>query len=207
MGGMVQMEMQITMETMTLTTMVPNQDFSLRKMSTQLLKEENGQSLMEFIMTFAFVIMFVGVFARFALNITNGFIVHYVTYQSSRAFLVHDNNSLEIETTDNAAKAKALEVFESYLPDFPKSQIEVRVPQAGETAKNLFTGVVAKFEQPFALAAMGGDTPLKLVSESFLGRIPTIYYCIERACKAITTISGDGPSDCDGNTTIMDNGC
>ena len=206
MDDLPEVEMQITTEITIPTLTGRNQDSFLRRLNTQS-RKESGQSTIEFVMTFAFVIMFLGVFVRFAINVTNGYIVHYVTFKASRAMLVHDNNSNTESTVDQAAKAVGKEVFEEFLPNFDLNKVELRTPTDignSETSKNVFSGVVATFEQPFALGAMGGDTPLSMVSESFLGRIPPIIYCRNQTCEAVKLIGGP---ECSGNTTLVDNGC
>lgn len=188
------------------------QDSSRLRWNT-LKKDERGQSTIEFVMTFAFVVMFLGVFVRFAINTTNGYIVHYVTYQASRVMLVADNNAASESSTDTASRTVARNMFKSYLPDFPLNKVRISHPTSigeGPDSDNLFSGVRAEFELPFALAAMGGEQPLKLVSESFLGRIPPMGYCRKQVCKAIDIAIGTSDA-CSGeeskNITVVDNGC
>lgn len=168
---------------------------------------ESGQSTIEFIVSFMLVIGFVFFYVKVALNFTNGYLVHYANYMSSRAFMVQETGSNRADGSDTKSKQVAKEVWDSFNVENLLGGIEMNrgefLPGANDNA--LFTGVTVEYEDRFSIFSMVGTTEkLKFLSESFLGREPTIAECVERICEAF---KGLGVSDCNDNTLIMDNGC
>jgi hypothetical protein len=175
-------------------------------MKTEVIKNDEGQSTIEFIVTFIFVISFFLTFFKLALNSTNGFLLHYATFMSSRAYLVSDINSNTAAGGDSAANQVAQKVFKEYqvtafIPVGPTS-VEINAPDTGK--KSVFTGVIARYTDKFTVSKFfGGENNIQYVSESFIGREPTRGECSERVCKAMRDVG----ADCSLHVTFYDNGC
>ena len=60
---------------------------------SKLLKNQKGQSSVEFAISFIMVIGFVFMYVKVALNFTNGYVVHYANFMASRAFMVYEGNN------------------------------------------------------------------------------------------------------------------
>lgn len=175
--------------------------------SPRLSKGEQGQSTIEFLLSFIFAFAFLLIFVKTAINITNGFMVHYATFLASRTYLVWDNNSNTPSTADNAAATMALETFRSIpLPAIFWQGFEyepVFNSPEGPHAK-LFTGVYINFQSRMNLGSViGGNQPLELTSESFLLREPTRAECLQRICYTMGLIG----ANCEVHATLEDNGC
>ena len=95
-----------------------HQDFFCQQENIQETKE-SGQSTIEFLCTFAFVLATIFVFLKIAMNVTNGYLVHYATYMASRAYLVNDNGSNSPSGGDGPALSLAKSVFKEIVPDLP----------------------------------------------------------------------------------------
>ncbi len=167
---------------------------------------ERGQSTIEFLVSFVFVFTLMVIMIRFALSVANGYIVHYATFMASRAYMVYDHNINSPDGADAPAFAHAKTVFDSYqlgnLMGGKPPELKVNHPDFG--GRSVFVGVYADFEQPFAIPKLfGGSAPLKLRSESFLGREPTRATCAERVCRAMQDAGGV----CSKNSTFFDDGC
>lgn len=195
---------QITVGDMTHITKKGILDFLLPQINIQI--NSKGQSTIEFLSTFIFVFGLMFMFIRLALNATNGYLVHYATFMSSRAFLVADINSNQPDGSDGYATQIANNVFASFkVPGYiagAKNKISARTVQDG--GNKLFVGTIYSFEQKLSNSdIIGGKTPMKMTSESFLGREPTRATCVKRICDAMKGVGGD----CGLNTTFFDNGC
>lgn len=167
---------------------------------------EAGQSTVEFLASFIFVFTFMVVLIRFALSAANGYMVHYATFMASRTYMVYDHNTNAPDGADVPAFEQSKQVFKSFhLGNFMggiEPQLKVNHPDFG--GRSAFVGLYANFEQAFSIPKLfGGDAPLKLRSESFLGREPTRATCTERICKAMQEAGGV----CSKNSTYFDNGC
>ena len=177
---------------------------------------EKGQSTMEFIVGFIFVLTFLFTFYKLALGYTNGYLVHYATFMASRAYLVLDDNNDNIASSDNFAESEAIKVFKNtfswqysnfdwtkFLDSIP--DLQVRGPNSDPD--NFFTGVWTEFKQKISIANyFGGNKEVTLRSESFLGREPTRKTCIERICHEFQSVMG-GINCRDPHITVSDNGC
>lgn len=171
-----------------------------------MVKNQEGQSTVEFLASFVFVFTLMVVMIRFALTAANGYMVHYATFMASRSYLVFDHNINAADGADAPAFQQAQTVFNSYqlgnLMGGTPPVLKVNHPEFG--GKSVFVGVYADFEQAFSIPKLfGGSAPLKLRSESFLGREPTRATCTERVCKAMQDAGGV----CSKNSTFFDNGC
>lgn len=167
-------------------------------------KNNSGQSSIEFLTTFIFVFGLLVLFVRFALNATNGFHVHYATYMASRAYLSHEDNGNNVLDSDEDAAREARQVFAEIYPQFPLQNVIIRSPSS--EGLRLFTGVVARFKQKMSFGKLMGNTQdVDFISESFLGREPTINECANRTCQAISSVGGE--PTCKIFATTFDNGC
>lgn len=168
---------------------------------------QEGQSTIEFLMTFTFAFAFLMLFFKTAMNITNGFMVHYATFLASRTYLVWDNNSNTPEGADTAAATQALTTFGSVnlagiFRGFDHTPV-FHTPTGGEA--RIFTGIRVPFKSELNLGAMlGGEQELDLMSESFLLREPPRSECLMRICEAMLEL---GASECKIHMTLADNGC
>ncbi len=169
-------------------------------------KGESGQSLIEFLLSFAFVFGLVLVFLKLSLNYTTGYLVHYATYMASRSFLVVDRNSNTPEGSDSESFNRAKTVFDRYkvdtfITDFDGS-LQANMP--GSVGSPAMVGVWVEYTTNLSGSTLfGGDRELKLRSESFLGKEPTRAECIERICRAFMDLG----ADCTSHVTFADNGC
>ena len=173
-------------------------------------KKEAGQSTIEFLLTFIFVLAFIFSTLKLSFIYTNGYLVHYATFMASRAYLVVDINSNQPEGSDGAAWRRASEVFKRFpLDKFIggyDQNLQVNHPDSGGQGfdRNLYVGVFTDFSHTFGLSpVVGGRKEVRFRSESFLGREPTRAECLERICMALRLVGGN----CENHSTIFDNGC
>jgi hypothetical protein len=170
------------------------------------MKNEKGQSTIEFITTFSAALGFVFLFLRMAINYTNGYMVHHATYMAARAFLVADSESQQKpEGRDQAALKQAQAVFKKYLPEglIAGFDGELKANLPDSTKFYPFVGLYVKFTQPFSMGMIGGKEKLDLRSEAFLGREPSRPDSYAQTCNAVKNLTG--PS-CDVLATLDDNG-
>ena len=177
-------------------------------MDNNKIKNNKGQSTIEFIMTFTVAVGFIFLFLKMALNYTDGFMVHHATFMASRAYLVSDENRDSLDEGDNKAMEKARQVFTKYMPDGLVKGIEAGMlkennPNVSKTKFHAFVGVWIEFYQRFSLGFIGGKESIRFVSESFLGREPTRAEAREQTCSAIMSL---GLTKCDVHVTLEDNG-
>lgn len=170
--------------------------------------DEKGQSAIEFILTFAFGLGIVFLFAIQSLNATKGFLVHYANFMAARTYQVNDLGIDNTQTMMTNAAAEAQTVFASYgLGSFGiNAQFKIIPPNQG---RGIYSGGVAEFSEALsALPFVGGGATANFYSESFLGKEPLRMTCFEQTCAAIT----GSPNGCEGRSdqmdvVIYDNGC
>ncbi|GAB4015300.1 MAG: hypothetical protein Fur0010_14160 [Bdellovibrio sp.] len=170
-------------------------------------KNEKGQSTIEFLISFIFVLGFLFLFLRLSIVYTNGYIVHYATFLASRAYMVAETGSTETSSSDSAAFNKAKEVFNRFnFSSMLGKDIQLKNNPIGTNTMNeLLVGVWAELPEYFMVpGVIGGRRDLLLKSESFLGREPSRAECIERVCKVMGELTG---GDCSSLATLDDNGC
>lgn len=164
-----------------------------------------GQSLIEFLLCFVYMFGIFFVVLKIALNFTSGYLVHYATFMSARAFLVADNNSNTAGGSDGYAARVGREVFENYRINRVLStsgDLSFKTATSGDSLA--YRGAVYVFRQDFSpLSFMGKREEMNMVSESFLGREPTRAECLERICDAFKEIGGN----CELHSTFYDDGC
>lgn len=170
-----------------------------------MIKNNKGQSTIEFIITFTAAVGFIFLFLKMSLNYTNGYMVHHATFFAARSYLVGDTESQQtIEGRDKNAFELATLVFKKNLPEalmvFDGTLTE---NNPGIVKFSVFTGVWTEFTQIFSLGFVGGKDPIKFRSEAFLGREPSRVEVRAQTCAAIRTITLGG---CDVQVTLDDNG-
>ena len=172
-------------------------------------KNKRGQSLAEFILTFGIVCTMLILFVKLAFNYTKGYMIHYANYMASRSYMVQDNNSANPATADQNAKTIAINsVLRRIYNQINISEVKVLSPAIVDN--KVFVGVKTTVEEDFSLSSVvGGGEKIKLVSESFLGREPSISECAQGTCRAVDEISGEGCGSgaSAGFATLWDNGC
>ena len=173
-------------------------------------KDERGQSTIEFLLIFIFILTFIFGALKLSFIYTNGYLVHYATFMASRAYLVVDSNSNQPGGGDYAARRRAEEVFKRFpLNKFIRSydqKLQFHHPDGNgqNYDDNLYVGVYTDFIQRFGLSpSESGQQEVKFRSESFLGREPTRAECVEQICAALKLVGGN----CQNHSTVFDNGC
>jgi hypothetical protein len=173
-----------------------------------LIRNNKGQSTIEFILTFTSAVGFIFLFLKMAMNYTNGYMVHHATFMASRAYLVGDSEAAfsPEASDDNAYSELAKKVFDKNLPaglvqGVSSGQLKYNHP--GQFLP-VFTGVWVEFSQIFSLGFIGGKDPVMFRSESFLGREPTRGEVVTQVCNAISSVSSLG--NCNILATLDDNG-
>ena len=171
------------------------------------LYRREGQSTIEFLVTFPMVILFLFFFMKLSFNFTMGYLAHYATFMSSRTFLVYDDDSTFDTNAENAARG----VFKSILLDrvskkFSGNPTFNSIPDVSGAgnASPVFKGAVFEYQETFSISnLLGGTDKISLVSESFLGREPTRVGCLQRICRSLEQLTGN----CVDLVTLSDNGC
>lgn len=199
------------------------QDFLSQNFLTQKNKsirqmlDQSGQSMIEFILTFAFSIGILFLFISLGLNFTTGYLAHYATFMSARTFAVWENSSNTSASADSRARHEAEQLFDTY--QLSKFQVMV---EDGKVKFNMpdgpkyeYVGAHVKYTRKLsAFGLLGADQKLELVSEAFLGREPTRADCVARICKAMSISVPEldfSDTSCGGAATVEitteDNGC
>ena len=169
-------------------------------MNTQ--KTDQGQSLIEFIMTLSFSLGIVFLFFSIAFNATDGYLAHYATYMASRTYLVVDVNANRANGSDASALSEAQRVFAKYLNP-TKGKFYVNNPDM--ITGFPYIGAGFEFKQKFSFGLIGVKDEMNLNSESYLGREPTRAECAERICHAL--LGAGGACEALVHYTLYDNGC
>jgi hypothetical protein len=171
---------------------------------------EEGQSTVEFILTFAFGVSLILVIFNTAMNYATGYLVHYATFMASRVYLTADNFTGNIGASAPAlagAEQRARDTFNQYkLTVFNIPEANFTVNEAGNTSPGTYltVGAFTTFQLTIdPLGKVSGQKKLDMVSESFLGKEPTRAECATRTCFAITGGTCNRAMD----ITIFDDGC
>lgn len=176
----------------------------------QPIHKEEGQSTIEFLVSLTLVFGFLFSFFKIAIVYTNGYLVHYVVFQSSRAYMVGEANSNAEAGSDADAKRFATEVFGSYqldgiISDF-SSSLDFEEPAThSNPGTNLFIGPRLSYNSNILIPGTAAKIDFELSTESYLGLEPTRAECFKRICDAMATV-GTGAS-CREHSTVSDNGC
>lgn len=171
-----------------------------------ILKDEEGQAAIEFILVFAFALGITFLFIHMALNFTVGYLAHYANFMASRTYLTYDASSNNPSSNFTAARNKAEKTLQQYHLDAFEVPLDTfKVWQTQDNAPNAaFVGTTLNFSKVLSpLKMVGGKEKALFVTESFLGKEPLRITCWERVCNAV------GKSNCDMmmEVTLFDNGC
>lgn len=174
------------------------------------LKQEAGQSTIEFIFAFAFGVSVVLMVFNASLNYATGYLVHYATFMASRTYLVSDRNLGQIGSAPAPSVEDATEVYNRYrldVFDVPASGFAINEQDVAQgPGEYLTVGARTIFEKPIdVLGRVVGAGKLQFVSESFLGKEPTRAQCANRVCFGVTGAECNSTSTYD--VTLYDNGC
>jgi len=187
-------------------------------------KRQSGQSTIEFLLTFMFALAFLFLFVNISVNYSAGYLVHYATFMASRTYMTADTSTAN--GGDQTAKDEALKT----LKRFRVSAVGVPADAVKNCCSNtvdgfyinsafnssvsapLFVGAVSVFKKPLSyFRAIAGDTEIRYVSESFLGKEPVRHECWIRTCQAINLAvlgtTGTCATDDTADITVFDNGC
>ena len=172
-------------------------------------KNEKGQSTIEFLFSFAIALGFVFSFLKISIAYTNGYLVHYVTFLTSRAYMVGERDSKQPNGSDNQAKTDAEAVFNSFniggiIPGFESSPV-FEDPVSNSGTNNLYVGVRTEYEESISIPGTNAKIRFPFISESYLGLEPTRAECRQRICDAMSTVGSGG--GCKMQSTVSDNGC
>ena len=127
----------------------------------KLSKNNKGQSTIEFLSTFTFVIAFFFVFAKIGLNFTHSYLLQYANFMASRAYLVADNKI----PGDSLARSKANQVFQSYnvVNCGPECALKFNSKQ---TTDWFLTGTYLDYKTKFSLMkVLTGDIDMNYLQE------------------------------------------
>jgi hypothetical protein len=197
---------------------IKHDSFHHGPMVSSSLKNNDGQSMIEFLLTLAFAMALIFLFIQLALNSGAAYMAHYATFMSARTFLTWDNNSNEEESAENDAKAEAIRVFDSfnmrkYYLDYVEFGIN-KLSDLSSRGDKLYAGAYFAFKQKLSTFAwIARNKESFMVTEAYLGKEPTRRICLLRTCYSIkyhtdySGISCDNPTGNDLHLTVFDNGC
>lgn len=174
------------------------------------LESEEGQSSIEFLITLSIALGFLFSFFKMAMIYTNGYFVHYVVYQASRAYMVGERHSNTEDGSDGEAKTQAQAIFDSYklpgiIPGFDGTLTVEDPISHGNPQTNLYVGVRTNFTQKLMIPGTTATIDIDMQSESYLGMEPTRAECFFATCGAMHEM-GSG-TQCNEHSTVADNGC
>jgi hypothetical protein len=179
--------------------------------------DNKGQSSIEFIISFVFILAFVFMFLRLALNFATGYLAHYATFMASRVFLSQD---MAVQSTQavigqasggggsDSASGLAQREFQKYRLDLVGvDTTSLRFNLPGQNNLYEYVGAIFELEKPITvLKVIGGESKVKLQSESFIGKEPPRIECYQRTCWAMSQ-SAEPCEDASRHLTLYDNGC
>lgn len=192
--------------------------------------KEDGQSTIEFILTFTFGLGIVFLFINVAVNYSAGYLVHYATFMASRTYLTVEAHTFSEGASETVAREEARKTFARFRMQAlgvdasrvkPSGSAEIGfhinpyfppVTSSGQRDA-VYIGAYSVFERPVSFFRLiAGGEIAKYVSESFLGKEPTRSSCRIQTCKAITLGLTGRPAACDDDVsqndfTLFDNGC
>lgn len=169
---------------------------------------ENGQSTIEFLLSFAIAFGFLVSFYKIAMLFTSGYLAHYVTFQASRAYMVTEDLRNNPEGSDGKAVLDARKVYNFYnlagiIPGYDGA-LTFNEPETNlGNQTNLYVGVRLQYQDSLLIPGTAKRIPVSLTSESYLGFEPTRAECYSRICNAISELG----ASCTVHTTVTDNGC
>lgn len=177
-----------------------------------MIKNQEGQSTVEFILTFAFGLSLILMVFNSAMNYATGYLVQYATFMASRVYLTADNFTGNMAGTPSGnfeySRRMATETFNTYrlgVFNIPESSFNINEAGSTNPSSYLTVGGYTKFDLSIdPMGRLAGQKKLEMVSEAFLGKEPTRAECAKRTCYGIK-----GSSSCarDDDITTYDNGC
>lgn len=169
------------------------------------LNNQKGQSTIEFIFSISFALFLIIYTVKVALNYTSGYLAHYATYMASRAYLTFEGNGNEAGAILAVRETYASTKIEAYNPNLEANDTTLRVLDGSASPQQvILSGVIFDWETSFSTSGMfGGNQPLEMRSESYLGREPDRKSCVVQTCTAARDSSGA----CGRAFTLVDNGC
>lgn len=183
------------------------------KMNSKMKKiDRKGQSSIEFVIIFSFSIGFLILFLSLAINMTLGYLVHYATFEASRVYLVKDQASQVVDTSESWAmkeveSMKAINNL-SWTQIFKNRQFKMegasgfKFNRPGQVISE-FVGVYFSYKRRLSdYSLLTGNEKVEYVSESFLGKEPVRSECLERICSKMK-----GSCTSQVEVTAFDNGC
>lgn len=191
---------------------------------------ENGQSTIEFILTFTFGLGIVFLFINVAVNFSAGYLVHYATYMASRTYLTVEAHVVNEGGNEPPAREEARKTFARFRMQAlgvdsgtvkPSGSADIGFhinpyfpPVTSNSRRDaLYIGAYSVFERPVSVFRLiAGGEVAKYVSESFLGKEPTRSSCRVQTCTAIMLGLTGGLGNCSdtissNDFTLFDNGC
>ncbi len=176
----------------------------------QRLKNNKGQSTIEFLFSFILMVGIFTIFLRVGINSGLGYLTHYATFMASRVFLVYDTNSNVPSGSDIRAAIEGKTEFEKFMK--VKGKLDFNKPMSLKSPSHaLYVGAIYESKTKLSMFGMlGGKVILNLRSESFLGKEPTRADCLSRVCAALAITLGIqvcDSSEYQDHVTAFDNGC
>ncbi len=177
----------------------------------KMLKNDRGQSTIEFLMSIIFVVSIVFMFIGMGLNFSSGYLVQYATFMSSRAYLTADKHFLagDLSTSDSKAQSVARAAFEEFdIESFGIHRDACPVFNEPGSKKYEYVGVYCDWKTKITLLpVIGGNQTAHMRAESFLGRIPTRLECAASVCNSMP--GQESVTRCSPGSffTLFDNGC
>ena len=185
-----------------------------------LLKNEDGVVAIQFLFVLIISMFFLLSFFGLCLTLTVGSSVQYLTYSTSRALLLADENP---STQQERARIKYQELRAQFFKDKFNSDTEwFNIPNQVETGfnssydesgnfRNMFYGAYINFKSTLTnfkipLLTDADDGELNTTVGSYLGREPSQTECEQFSAKRQGELCGMYGFPCAGNTPT-DNGC
>lgn len=173
-----------------------------------MIRRQEGQSTIEFILTFTFGLSAILVIFNSAMNYSVGYLVHYATFMSSRTYLTVDSESDIVGSSDAVARREATAAFDRFFLSrfgIPNNAHRINPQQPNMMASDyLMVGSITSYEREMdMLGKLTGDAKILMVSESFLGKEVTRAVCADRICYAMGAQSCPMTWD----VTLFDDGC
>lgn len=166
---------------------------------------QEGQTTLEFIFSFGFLLFFFLFFLTIGINLATGYVVHYAVFKASRSYLTYDNGNTR-EAVLTASNQRAKEVFQEFNKLGINGTFVINSPE-DTTMPYEFVGARFLYSPSIkSIGPFGLEENYQLLSESFLGKEPSQAEC---RCQTQQMLGGDCNTDMndDIEVTVFDNGC
>lgn len=172
------------------------------------MKNENGQSTIEFILTFAITLGVVVLLLSATMNYVSGYLVHYATFSASRTYLTYEEAQPDISSAIRSAEDKARIVFDKFLVKTFGVNGTLSFNGPGQNNIYEYVGAIYSYKSNLKGAGLVGGKELKMLSESFLGKEPTRSDCRCQTQEAVgISCNGSFSTSITEDVTLYDNGC